>query len=224
MANKENNLLAEGLAGVATQTTKLAVNFVTGDLISVGYDTLSGNQPNTYGNMAAIWQNSNQIPWPVEPLNRQNVPTNTPAGDMNFTGLEITKNSYIIGYAVGPDVENIVASAYVPAGSDQAVAANYEYDSVSLSLKFVGATSVAVGYHTLAGYQPASNSNWLGMWESNSASYTTKPKWTTKPIGDAPNGTASFNNIVIVRGGIYTVAYFLGSKQTMMAATLTFTA
>lgn len=223
MADGSKNLLATLDSNVTHQQTTLNVNFVTGDVISVSYDTLPGNQPNTYGNKLFIWQNDNQVPWGTDPLNQQNIATNTQAGSAVFTGLEVTKNSYIVGYGVGPDVSDVCATAFVPAESDESEGSEYPTSSLVLSLKFVGTNSVAVGYQGLTGYQPQTEGNWLGMWQNNAASYNTPPQWKTEPSGDSPGGTAAFNNVTIVRDSAYTVAYFMGTKQTTMAATLTFT-
>ncbi len=204
-----------------THETHLRPTNVSGHVIGLSFNTLPGNNPSKFANSVYIWQNSNQIPWGSKPLNMQQVGTSTPDGDLQFKDLDVTVNSYIIGYAVGPDVTNICASSFVPKigdTSDKPV-----NQSLSISVVNIGANSLAIGYNALQGYAPSTAQNWLGLWESSSPSYTVEPQWKTEPDGDSPTGVAAFNNITIVRGGTYTVAYFMGPKQTTMAATLTFT-
>ena len=85
-------------AAANSLTTTLNISFVSADEIDVDFNTMPGNQPNTYGNFIAIWQNSNAIPWNTEPLKTFPIPSNTQSGSASFTGLNVTNNSYIVGF------------------------------------------------------------------------------------------------------------------------------
>lgn len=214
-------------------TTNYGTNFsipaggVTGTSISLEFNTLPGNQPNAYGNMVAIWQNQNQIPWNQTPLNTQAIPNNSQAGSVVFNGLNLTINSYIVGYAVGPKVANICSTVFVPASSSSSTGDSGFQTNISISS--LGSTSLAVNYTTPTGYTPKTNKNWLGIWLSNAASYTTQPEWATPVSDDSSQGVAVFNSIGLRRGTTYTVAYFMGGYDgstrdlKAMAATMTFT-
>lgn len=214
-------------------TTNYVTNFqipdggVTGTSIALEFNTLPGNQPSSYGNMVAIWQNQNQVPWNQTPLNTQSIQNNSQAGSVVFTGLNLTINSYIVGFAVGPKISNICSTVFVPASSGSIV--NDTRFQTNISIGTLGSTSLSVNYTTPTGYTPKTNKNWLGIWLSNAASYTNQPEWATSVSDDASQGVAVFNNITFRRGTTYTVGYFMGGYDgstrdlKAMATTMTFT-
>lgn len=216
-----------------SKVTSLTIDYVGADQIVVSYDTLPNNMPNTRGNYLVLWQNTDTIPWNQEPLKKQNIDTNTQNGSMTFMDLEITSQSYIVGYAVGPEKASgeqkygaICSTAFIPPSGDQ-----YQYFQTNLTLKSVTPNSVAVGFQVPAGCTPKTNKAWLGMWRSSQASYNNPPDFVTPVNIDVEFGTAAFNNVKILRGMTYTIALFMGgwksadgpNNQTAMAATLTFT-
>ncbi len=201
-------------------STHVTVDYVTGKAIGVSFKTVSGNRPKTFNNTLFLWQNPNQIPWDVEPLHRQKILYDGgPDGSTNIQDVHITSQSYIIGYAVGPSVSDICASAYISAENN----IEHPETTMSLTLKFAGPTSCAVDFTTLPGYRPEANRNWAGIWNSSSASHCVPPKWRTEIHGNSSNGLAAFNNISLERDGTYTVGYFMSPNQSSLAATLTFT-
>ncbi|KZL88483.1 hypothetical protein [Clostridium magnum] len=213
--------------------TTFGIDYVTGDKIGISYDTLPNNMPNTYGNYIALWQNTDTIPWNQEPLKKQIIDTNTQNGSIAFSGLEITNQSYIIGYAVGPEKPspqqkygNICSTAFIPATGSQ-----YEYFYANLTLTSHKPTSVAVDFQIPVGSMPMTNKAWLGMWRSSQAAYNNPPDYATPVDVDAETGTVAFNDIKLLRRMTYTIALFMDgwqgagkqNGQTTMAATLTFT-
>jgi hypothetical protein len=209
--------------------THLNINSVTADAISLGYNTMPNNQPAANGNFVAIWQNQNQVPWNQKPLATKPLGGNSQAGSLSFDNLDVTNNSYILGFAVGTDITNICATAYVPAQSEGG--AQYPTTTTTLSLQNLGTTSITVQFDTPAGYQPKSNGNWMGVWRGETASYINPPDAAVAVGLDANFGTQGINGISIGRGLTYTVGYFMGGwnadptkrKQTTLAASLTFT-
>ena len=199
------------------QVTNLGVSSVTATTINGNYNTLGGNQPNTYGNAVFLWQNPNQIPYNQPPLNTYQIPGNTQSGSFAFPDLQVQIKSYIMGFAVGPNVSQICSTAYVPASGT-----TFEYFQSTLNVQDMGTDSVTINYSTPAGNQPQTNGNWVGLWQGEVASYTNPPAAKTNVGNNNAVGQATINNYPFLRGTTYTVAYFMGSRQTMMAATYTF--
>ena len=228
-------------AAARTATTVLSTSYVTADTIGVTYKTMPGNQPNSYGNYVAIWQNTNSIPFNAPPpLKRQKIDTNTPDGDMVFSDLDVTNNSYIVGYSVGPELGggnqqkqgNICATDFIPAigESDPTSPASRSF-SPSLEMLHIGATSIAVQFDLPSGELPQSNGAWIGIWRAGQASHNNPPEAKNDIQVDASSGSAFINDIKIGRGLTYTVALFTSgwcgpnapSIQMPMACSVTFT-
>lgn len=226
------------LTNASSATTKLDITLVTADTIGLSYNTMSGNQPNSYGNYVALWQNTDTIPWNNDPLKVQNIDTNTQSGSMFFTGLSVTNQSFIIGYAVGSKLNggsqqqhgNICSTASIPAlsspGND-----SYPTFTPSLQILYVGPNSVAVQYNLPKRITPQRNGAWGGIWRSELASYKNPPMASNSITLDAETGSLVFNNISIGRGLTYTIALFTSgwsggnspNIQTAMACSVTFT-
>lgn len=221
------------MAGTTYQTVVSLEGSPTGTTIPVAYNTMPGNQPADYGNTLFLWQSAeNTIPWASKPQKSQSISTNTQTGSAVFNDLNVTTNAYIIGYAVGPDKTQICASVYVPAIGGSAAeikealavaVAQGNQDCVSVQA-FPGSTSVQVNYHTLDSYEPAANKNWVGIWERGTVPLSgAEPIMKVGITSNSPTGSTGFNNIPLLRGHTYAVGYFMGEKQSMLAASYTFT-
>lgn len=229
---KQTSQVSMPLTAVMPDTTNITLSGILADQVTVSYDTMSGNQPNTYGNFLAIWQSGDTIPWNTEPLNIYPIPGNTPNGSVNFTGLDLTNNSYIVGYAVGialSDTQqkygNICSTAYIPASSNQTSS-----DQPNISIGVVGSTSVSFNFQLPEGILPQSNGAWAGIWRSGVPSYNNPPEAVTPISINAASGGGSFNNFNVGRGLTYTIGLFMSgysstgqSTQTALACSLTFT-
>ena len=217
MAIKESKLLAVQLGTANLNTCSVTVNNVTGDTVSIGYNTLPANQPNTYNNFIAIWE-STIIPWEVTPLKKTTIPSNAQNGSVVLDGLTITSSSYIIGYGVSDDLNSIVCSAIMSAGGLSSAPT-----AVSIGLNAVGTTSISIHYQTLVGYQPKKNKNWLGIWEGYySPYYSSKPVGKVKIDSNASQGSIGINDITLSTNTEYTLVYFMGKENTTAAAILYF--
>ncbi|MEN6328611.1 MAG: hypothetical protein ABFD18_20685 [Syntrophomonas sp.] len=221
-------------ANTDSAATKLDVTFVTANTIGLKCNTMPGNHPNDYANLVAIWQNAESIPWGTDPIKTMTCTENTPSFDMVFPGLDITNNSYIVGYAVGSELVkgqkygNICATAYIPAIGD---ASAYPAFSPSLKVTYIGTNSVAVDFVLPSGQTPQTNGAWIGIWPAEQASYNNPPRAANSIQVDSYAGTAFINGIKIGRGLTYTVALFTSgwgggtgpNNQHMMACSVTFT-
>lgn len=218
--------------GFTTRQTTLTVNFVTADEIGLTYNMMPGTRPSDTGALVGIWQDQDQIPWDIAPINTQAIGSQQ-SGSFSFTGLTVQSNSYIIGLYTGPQKtdaqknRNVVAQAFIPNETDPA-----ETQADALTLKFVGPTSVAVQFNALAGFLASTDGAWMGLWRGEVASYSKPPDVGATNIKiDSNFGTASFNNVQIGVGLTYTVGFFPSGwaadptqrNQKVLACSLTFT-
>lgn len=187
------------------------------DLIDIKYKSLPANQPKENQNFVAVW-NASMIPWNSAPMRQEKVPQNSEEGTMSIDGLLITKTSYVVGYAVGPDVSNICCSAVISAGG-----LSLPPSFIAISLENLGTTSVAIHYQTLAGYRPFLFGNWVGIWKGYVLPYNApSPLGSASISTDSTEGSVALNNVPIAVDSVYTVIYFTGKAYTTAAAILTF--
>ncbi|MGC3028958.1 hypothetical protein ACPUER_28110 [Burkholderia sp. DN3021] len=208
---------------------------VTGTQITFHYDSMPGNQPNTYGNTVFLWQTSQPfIPVNTQPLNAQLITNNQPNGSNVFLGLSVSSEPYLVAFAVGNSVKNIVDSVYIQASGNQPPdPVHPTLQSPSILVTSYGSTSVSFSYTTPVGMTPQSDGDWVGLWQGQGASvvYSLPPTWFGQLGSNANQGNWGLNlsSGNIQRGTMYTLAYFKGGyaqtnpKQTTLAATTTFT-
>lgn len=219
-------------------TTTLTISNVSADEIDVDYSTMPGNQPNTYGNFLAIWQNFNSIPWNTEPSQPIfYIQTNTPSGSAAFTGLNVNNNDYIIGYSTGPVLTaggnvqkygNICATAYIPKATEGGQGTIF---TPAISGINVGSTSVSFQFDLPDGILPQTNGAWAAIWRGGNPSFYSSAPLSSIPLSpDFSSGRAAFNNVSIGRGNTYTIAIFMsgyksggGSTQRALACSASFT-
>ena len=208
-------------SGNISRYTHFTANSVMADTIGLSYDTMPGNSPKQYQNFVAIWQNQNQIPWNLDPENTHKIEAGSQAGSSSFDGLDVTNNSYIIGYGVGPKISNICSTVFVPEGQFDPTKAQLFHTSVSTV--FVGTTSVTFKFQTPVGYTPKTNKNWAGIWRGSTVPYVGDPIKKVDIALDVAEGSQGINGIELLRATTYSIGYFTGPDQTNLAASVTFT-
>ncbi len=218
--------------GTTLLTTKIEITSVTANSLNISYDTLSGNQPNTFGNQVVLWQNSNEVPFGTPPLQSKVIPSNTQAGSLNFDGLDITNNSYIVGFAVGPKLNtpgqeygNICSTSFIPENGSTVLVENF-----IASIKNVkpGTTSVSFELEKFPNQiNLQENGAWAAIWQSGAPSFYSRPL-AAVPLNN--NNGGAFNNVPLGRGLTYTIAVFMSGynqngacNQETMATAYTFT-
>jgi hypothetical protein len=179
---------------------------------------MPGNQPSTYGNTVFIWQNPDAIPYNQAPLNSQSVPTNTQYGSMNFGGLTVQTKSYIVGYAVGPNVANICSWVYIPMVGQPSETFQ---TSIAVPPNGIFPDFVQVTYNTPVGNAPQTNNQWVGIWQGIAPSYTVPPLGQVTVGNNNATGQVSIA-VPLLRGTTYCLGYFMGQKQTTLAASYNF--
>jgi hypothetical protein len=197
-------------------TCSISVQDVEGDIVSVDYFGLSGNQPHTWANYVGIWAGS-IIAFGTEPVAKTVIPFDLETGSVNVE-TTITDASYTAGYVLGAQPDLLCASQLIGAGGQPQPA-----NVVGLSINNLGTTSISVAYATPPGYLPAQAGNWVGLWQGEIDPYDPGPfVATTKITSDANVGDASIVAELEIKT-TYTLVYLLGAADTTAAATVTFT-
>ncbi|MEN3754053.1 hypothetical protein ABC733_19550 [Mangrovibacter sp. SLW1] len=204
---------------IEQQTTELMINLVAGNLVNFSYQTLSGNQPNTYSNQVYLWEVSDDsIPWSRPAQSSTPVLLNIPVGDQNMENVQITTNAYILGYSLAPatsasvwsDYSNVVACAYIPPWTEGTENRQVTQSTCVIEPRYVGSTSLVCYFTFLPGFQATLSKSWIGIWPGRSASYTVPPKWFSPLIDATDSGYAGINNLALAVGEQYTLGLFSG--------------
>lgn len=146
---------------------KLSIQIVNGHQLILSYRSMPGNNPSQNANHIHIWQSENYIPWNQPPLGSQPLGLATQSGSVSIQGLNLGKRDYIIGYSVGREVNEIVATAYIPQTVDIHSQTNdFLYFSSKIDVTSVGDTYISFSYETPDGYLPDANHAWVGLWEN----------------------------------------------------------
>jgi len=190
-----------------TATTSILAN-ASGSSINGAYHTIAGNQPVTYGNFYTYWQQPEmQVPWETGIINDKIKPQeNTPDGSVAIANVDIGIEGYLVAWAVGKDIGNIVATCYIPKSGAGQVVTPF---SPSLEVQSMYASSVVLNYALPPGANPNEYGHWVGVFEGSAASHSTPPKFMA-PVNDPAAQSAVAVNGMLRRGRNYTAAYFAG--------------
>ena len=210
--------LAVKLDSTVLHTFSISIVHVSADVVVIKYNGIPGNLPKNLGNYVAIWPQT-VIPWGAKPLEQKTLLNNDESSTVTLSGMTLSASSYIIGYANGPNESDIVASASINAGGSVGIPA-----FVNIGLDYVGTNSIAINYHTLSGYQPATHGNWVGIWRGEYSPYSnnTPPEGFVKIPKNYSEGSVGIDNITLGINTEYTVVYFMGKEYSRAAAILNF--
>jgi hypothetical protein len=224
----------------SSQVTTLNILQVTPQLIVGEYILLPDTNPGAYGDFAAIWQNTDNIPYNQTPQHTIALTGSTQRGPFQFP-VDLTRNNYIVGLSVGPELAtpsqkygNICATAYIPMApkqdalkEGQTLKANPGSTfASSLQIGIVTSDTVTFFYQVPTNCRPATNKAWVGLFKG-SASYTTLPDKAVAISSDEDSGWMAINSKILFDRQ-YTIALFMSGWtdstriQTRMAATLSF--
>jgi len=181
---------------------------VTGTTIDYAWETMPGNLPETYGNTVFLWQTAAQQVPSTAPAKSQAVGSDDEDGSDQFGELQLTEESYLVAYAVGGKVANIVMLAMVPAAGETAS----QIVVPDVMITFVGSTSISFSYEMPPGTQPGVDGDWVGIWEGvgESALYASPPMGIQAIDEGSPSGEGAFRGIEVLRDTKYTIGYFKG--------------
>ncbi|MEZ5016156.1 MAG: hypothetical protein R2800_03835 [Flavipsychrobacter sp.] len=193
---------------------------VSGNTLSLTYETLPANQSGQNHNSLWLWR-ATEVPWKYKPMKKQLLPIDaTQSGSYVLEEIEININTaYIACYSVDSTVEQICACAHLAANSTDNTS-----EWVSIELLEVAANSLSFRYRTMEGYLPLDYGNWFGVWEGMASPYNSfPPVGKGKPVNNSNINDGAINNITLDRGQTYTLIYYTGKKLTQAAAMIIFT-
>lgn len=217
MQEMQNAQLGIALGIIEESNCSVKVENYTGDTVAVSYSSLPGNLPQDYKNFVAIWQAS-IIPWQSPDFKPRHIENNYESGSLVLDGLVINRNSYIIGFGVGPELTDICTCTILRAGGLVTAPT-----TVLIGLDYIGGNSLTIHYETLAGYRPKTYNNWIGLWKGYASPYNASdPVGIVKIKEDSNQGSIGMNNIPLAFNTEYTLVYFMGKELTTAACILNF--
>jgi hypothetical protein len=193
--------------------------------VIVNFITNTANTPKTYGNQIYVWQTtSNAVPWDKAPDGGAAINTDSSTATQQVQ-FAFENKGYIIAYAVAPTPKAVCATIYIPAGQLTNPGA-WQYANLSLSTVYVGTNLVQTHYVGLNSYSPATNKNWIGLWQGAQVPYGGDPKKLITIPTDDQEGYPVMEGISLLINTTYSMGYFMVEKatgRTSMAAQTTFT-
>lgn len=213
-------------AAVANSVSIGLVGMPTAQGALVSYITLPANTPKTYGNHIYVWQTTdNVVPWAKGPDGDTALDSDT-SQSTAFVAFPFEQKGYILGYAVAATPQAVVATVYMPA-NQQNDPTKWQYASVDIKVVYYGNNLVQVQYTGLPQYSPATNKNWIGLWQGSQVPYSGEPQKRINVTQDAPpSGYGYLQGVTLLIGVSYCVGYFMvdpAKGRTSLAAQATFT-
>lgn len=191
----------------------------------VNYITPPANQPKTFGNHIYVWQTtSNQVPWAKTPDGDTAVNTDS-STSTQMVNFDFEQKGYIVGYGVAPTPQAVSSTIYMPPNKQMDPSA-WEYSKLTMEVVYQGTNLVQVKYDGLPAYQPATNKNWIGIWQGGTVPYSGDPIKSVNITNDIPSGYAVIEGIKLLIGTTYSLGYFMvqpSNGRTSLAASATFT-
>jgi len=208
------------------QTTTIVAEQVTGTLITFAYSTPAGNRPAANGDTVFLWEMAAPaVPVGTPPLYARKMTGNTPRGTGVLTDVQITTQAYLLAYAVGPAVGNVAAFSWIPPLG--AGGGNTSFQPV-VTAACLTARDVAYQYTMPAGTLPASEGDWVGIWETADTSLLfTAPPLAWSPVATNSSTGQGLLSATTTPGTLCTLGYFKGGyagsspAQTTLACTTT---
>ncbi len=200
-----------------TATTSVGVPFASPDMVVYTYSGLQGNAPAAYGNTILLWQGGPAVPSGGAPLASAPVATNMTSGSGALPARLASGASYLLAYAVGPDAQNVCATAFFEPG---AAPDTMRFSLTTIAIQMATPYAILLNYAVPAGIQPAAAGHWVGVWQGY-ASHTVPPMSTVNVGSNTSQGSVVIPAHLAI-GATYTVAYAAGPERTALAATCTF--
>jgi hypothetical protein len=144
-------------------------DFLTATNIVICYDTLEGNQPNTYKNTVHLWQaNDWEIP-PSSPnlIKDPLIKKNNSSDRQNFI-VNLTFASYLIAYAVGEGKAAVVTTQCLEplGGGKYKVITPPKEEAISFEKTDINPTTVSYRFRMPRGTNAKDDGDWIGVWKN----------------------------------------------------------
>lgn len=135
--------------------------------IPIYYNTLQGNQPNTYKNTVHLWQVNG---WEVPPsssnlIKNPLIKDNNPSSSQDFN-VELTLANYLIAYAVGEGKDAVVTTQRLEplGGGKYRVITPPEEEALSFKITDVNPTTASYRFRMPSGTSAKDDGDWIGVW------------------------------------------------------------
>lgn len=209
-----NSSVVITIAGVPTSSGAI-VNFIT----------LTDNAPKTNGNHIYVWETtSNAVPWDKSPAGDKALDTNSSQASTKVD-FDFEDKGYIVGYAVAATPQAVVSTIYIPPDKQDDPTA-WKYAQVGINVTYYGNGLVQAQYTGLTQYSPATNKNWIGIWQGANVPYSGDPLKRVNVTQNTPSGYATIEGVKLLIREPYAVGYFMvdpAKGRTSLAAQSTFT-
>ncbi len=209
--------MTQQLTDIPQGIIQLTGSIVDGSTVRVNFNSLPGAHPKTMGYFVAIWQGS-QIQSLSNALQTQKIGTDNQAGTLNFTGLSLQRQDYIIGFGVDSAVgTTICATLAVSQNAKPNDPLPASLSSVIVPDGAIGSNSLVATYVTPPYNTPKQNGNWIGLFQGPfTANCFTGANViaSSNAASDNNTGSIAMNNIPngLVRFETYTIVYGMSSK------------
>ena len=206
------NWLAVALDSPCLEHVTIEVLENTGQTVTVKYQTLPDNQPESNGNRLWLWEGT-VVGWKRPDIINQLVRNNDSEGS-DIMIVDLSRKNYTVGYSVTGGVMGICASALINPPPELELELLLAPTSVTIKIDTLTPGQLVIKYATLRGYRPLSAGNWLGLWRGDvlPPDVPTAPTEVTQPEDDVNEGLATFHATLRPKS-TYTVIYFMADKE-----------
>lgn len=199
------------------QQIKLTGKIISGDMITISYKTLEGNNPFLNKNWIAIWQGS-QIHYHEKPLRKILLKNTKQDGDIVFDSLQISNLKYTVGFGASDDISRASSTLFF---------SKKKYNGIpfSSSLKIIdiGSNFVVIAFETPLGNSPLINKNWVAIWQGKIIPENCNTPLTKNYIQtNTASGYVAINYMTLIRNQWYTIAYSTGPSCVDIITSYTF--
>ena len=196
---------------------------ITANMVSLEFNTISGNMPNTYNNTLFLWQNADIIPFDTEPLKKQAIDVNTKDGSVVFEDLDLQRKSYIIAYSLSERAKDICSYVQIPAKADESQIFHVYISHINLLN--IGTDSLVVSYFLPDGDTPVTNNFYLCLYENGVPDHS-GARILKKVLVNNNRSMSSqgMNNIKLLRGMTYGVGLIANDDPSKIIAFQSFVA
>jgi hypothetical protein len=204
---------------IAFGTTKMCAELFDAKHIGVCRKTLTGNQPQLFGNVVSVWSGTG-IGWDNKPAPILTVPVEgeTPDGDMiiDLGDRHAGAPPYMVAYGTS-DSNTAYCTAQVAGSSPPQAPITTQFSRVQ-----VRSDSLLAYFTTLPRNAPRTYGNWIGLWKGGSLTYDGTNRIAKVDINSDAATSQSMNNLDLTVDTIYTLGYACGPRDQDLAAWLTF--
>lgn len=140
---------------------------LTATSIPIYYNTLEGNQPNTYRNTVHLWQVDGwELPPSSPNLIREPLIIADESSSSQDFSVELTRANYLIAYAVGEGKDAVVTTQRLePLGDGKyKVITPPEEEALSFKITDVNPTTVSYSFRMPSGTSAKDDGDWIGVW------------------------------------------------------------